>query len=400
MPATDHAAPEPVVAEANLPEKQAGSSPESPATAAQAPAAAPADPMIRPATQPPIANTETDDSPLLSNPLDNPNLNSLPSRIDVPRTSPGPASPPPATFAPPISAPAITPPVTPAAPGITPIPADDGQGLTIPPALVEEGPVMTQPPALILGDAPLPLDDQGITPEITPGTERIVGLYRRDGNPNYKIVGDGIEGDTRVIIIQGGVNVVVETGSQFGTADLSADRVVIWLHANDKTKVYTTDSGGKFQQSNRAPMEIYLEGNVIYRMDERKVAGNGDERLVKAERAYYDARTDRFNALQAELNIFAPGLLAPIRTKADRISQWRSVANREDGSMVLGLPMIDVMNTTTTGSRFPNPGYRFHSRLMRITQEEVPLKNPITGSSEPAPVSDFEWKLDARENRF
>ncbi|MFM7319763.1 MAG: hypothetical protein ACKO5E_22680 [bacterium] len=400
MPATDHAAPEPVVAEANLPEKQAESSPESPATAAQAPAAAPADPMIRPATQPPIANTETDDSPLLSNPLDNPNLNSLPSRIDVPRTSPGPASPPPATFAPPISAPAITPPVTPAAPGITPIPADDGQGLTIPPALVEEGPVMTQPPALILGDAPLPLDDQGITPEITPGTERIVGLYRRDGNPNYKIVGDGIEGDTRVIIIQGGVNVVVETGSQFGTADLSADRVVIWLHANDKTKVYTTDSGGKFQQSNRAPMEIYLEGNVIYRMDERKVAGNGDERLVKAERAYYDARTDRFNALQAELNIFAPGLLAPIRTKADRISQWRSVANREDGSMVLGLPMIDVMNTTTTGSRFPNPGYRFHSRLMRITQEEVPLKNPITGSSEPAPVSDFEWKLDARENRF
>ena len=44
-------------------------------------------------------------------------------------------------------------------------------------------------------------------------------------------------------------------------------------------------------------MEVYLEGNVIFRQDERKVAGNGDQRTFRAKRAYYDFLTDRFVAL-------------------------------------------------------------------------------------------------------
>ncbi len=369
--------------------------------------AAPADGMVQPATQPPpFANTETDDTPLLSNPLDDPNLNALPSRLDPkPPSSPAAAAPTPTPNIPqsatPPAAPApFTPPVAPTLPGVIPVPTENGPGLTIPPALIDEAPVVPPSSGLILGDAPLPLDPAGINPEITPGTERLVGIYPRDSNPNYSHIAKKIDDKTYLIIAQGGVNVVVESGERLGTADLSADRVIMWVGVDDKTQVTKIEEGGKFSQLHQTPIEIYLEGNVIFRVDERKVAGNGDERVLRAEKAYYDARTDRFNALNADLNIFAPGLLAPIRTKADRISQWREVVSREDGMMVLGLPQINVFNTTTTGSRFPNPGYRMHSNHIKITQEEVPLRNPITGSLDGAPTTDFEWKLDARQNRF
>ena len=42
-------------------------------------------------------------------------------------------------------------------------------------------------------------------------------------------------------------------------------------------------------------MEVYLEGNVVVRQDERKVAGNGDQKTFRAKQAYYDFRTDRFD---------------------------------------------------------------------------------------------------------
>lgn len=353
---------------------------------------APSDAAVQPAQVPPAAS-DADDGPILSNPLDDPNALNSPPSLEPPSTAPenDPQAAPP-LFGEPSRAPS--------GPGGSDPDTRLPRG-GIPPALPED-PLPNSPlPSLILGDMPLPLDPEDAPAEITPGTQRVVGIFPRDSSKNFSIQELPLVGQTRIVVIQGGVNIVMETGPQFGTVDLSADRIVLWITDDDTTKASMIDPSGQFKQSNQAPLEVYLEGNVIYRMDERKVAGNGDERLVRAETAYYDARNDRFTAMQAELNIFAPGLLAPIRTKADRISQWRSAETGVDGILQIGRPIIDVTNTSTTGSRFPNPGYKFNSELIRITQDEVPLRNPITGSLDPgSPATDYEWKLDARRNRF
>ncbi|RLT08430.1 MAG: hypothetical protein DWI24_10940 [Planctomycetota bacterium] len=339
------------------------------------------------------ASPAGDDSPVLSNPLDNPPSGALPPAFD-PQSPERVIQP---NAAPPNFGQA---PLGPGIVGGSGAPNLVVPGGTIPPALPEEPASSLPLPSLILGDAPIPLEAEDAPAEITPGTQRVVGIFPRDSSQNFSIQELPTVGQTRTVVIQGGVNMVMETGRQFGTVDLSADRIVLWITDDNATKATMIDSSGKFKQSNQTPLEVYLEGNVIYRMDERKVAGNGDERMVRAEKAYYDAKADRFTALQAELNIFAPGLLAPIRTKADRISQWREAEVGPDGIMQIGRPIIDSVNTTTTGSRFPNPGYRFHSNLVRLTQEEIPLRNPITGSLDPVAATDYEWKLDARQSKF
>ena len=58
-------------------------------------------------------------------------------------------------------------------------------------------------------------------------------------------------------------------------------------------------------------MEVYLEGNVVLRQDENKFAGRGDQRTVRAPQLYYDLLTDRMLAPNAEIDMFAPSLLAP-----------------------------------------------------------------------------------------
>lgn len=350
------------------------------------------DDSVIPAQAPAGSASANDDSPVLSNPLDNPPSPALPPSFEPqsPEAVIDPNAAPPGFGRSPLGG---NPPISNAPNQIAP-------GGNIPPALPEEPASSIPLPSLILGDAPIPLEPEDAPADIIPGTQRVVGIFPRDSSKNFSIQELPVVNQTRIVVIQGGVNMVMETGSQFGTVDLSADRIVLWITDDEVSKATMIDTSGKFKQSNQAPLEVYLEGNVIYRMDERKVAGNGDERMLRAETAYYDAKADRFTALQAELNIFAPGLLAPIKTKADRISQWREAETGPDGTLKIGRPIIDSVKTSTTGSRFPNPGYRFDSDLVRLTQEEVPLRNPITGSLDPVAATDYEWKIDARRSKF
>ena len=70
-------------------------------------------------------------------------------------------------------------------------------------------------------------------------------------------------------------------------------------------------------------MEVYLEGNVVLRQDENKFAGKGDQRTIRAPRLYYDFLTDRLLAPNAEIDMFAPSLLAPDQ---DQVAPDRAVS--------------------------------------------------------------------------
>jgi hypothetical protein len=153
-------------------------------------------------------------------------------------------------------------------------------------------------------------------------------------------------------------------------------------------------------------MEVYLEGNVVLRQDENKVAGRGDQRTVRAPRIYYNFLTDRMLAPNAEIDLMAPTLLAPVRIKSPRIEQFRALVPLPNGTVALAeQPEIRAERAEMTGSRFPNPGYDVTMRSVDITRYARPLTNPITGKAvEPDDQGQTEeevvWHIDSRQNVY
>ena len=130
--------------------------------------------------------------------------------------------------------------------------------------------------------------------------------------------------------------------------------------------------------------------------------GKGDQRTYQADRAYYDVRKDQFLALNAQLDLFAPGLVAPAKVKSPRIEQYHPLVPAPDGQLVAStLAAIQAEQTVTTGSRFANPGYRFTSRSIDITQV-VDNRRPCADDRRRARSTsdDLTWRIDARQNFF
>ena len=139
----------------------------------------------------------------------------------------------------------------------------------------------------------------------------------------------------QVSILTGGVNLVIEGDDRFDVIDLSADRVVIWTEANESNQ-------GNLEtlQTKDAKYQVYLEGNIIVRQGVS---------VLRAERAYYDAREDRGLLLNAELSFKPPELGGQrIRVHAERL---RQNARNE----------FHATNAWTSGSSFGRPGYRIQS---------------------------------------
>ncbi len=163
-----------------------------------------------------------------------------------------------------------------------------------------------------------------------------------------------------------------------------------------------------FVDDSKAPMEIYLEGNVILRQDENKYAGKGDQRTIRAPQLYYDFLTDRMVAPNGEIDMFTPTLMAPVRLSSPRIEQFRRPVMLPNGTMTLSEdPEIRLPSAIMTGSRFPNPGYSISSKTIDLTRSTRPLTNPDTGKEEdddpntpPRKTEEQVWHVDARQNTY
>ena len=100
---------------------------------------------------------------------------------------------------------------------------------------------------------------------------------------------DGLE---RIGVIDSGVNIIIDNLNGFDTVNISTDRLVIWTPSNS-----LPDLEGNSAQSGDAPLEFYLEGNIVFRQ------GN---RVIYADRMYYNVQEERGVVLNSEL-------LTPIR---------------------------------------------------------------------------------------
>jgi hypothetical protein len=240
---------------------------------------------------------------------------------------------------------------------------------------------------------------------ITPGSQRQTIIRPRSGqklNAVRQTTPDGGE----VWVVRGGINIVSRT-TKFGIVDLEADDAVIWRGAKREKGIPVPGPNGEVLIDDaKQPMEVYLEGNVVLRQDQNKYAGKGDQRTVRAPRMYYDFLTDRFVAPNAELDLFAPNFLAPIRVKSPRMEQFRPLVQLPNGLMTLSEhPEIRAADAVTTGSRFPNPGYEIRNQAIDITQYSRPATDPYSGKeiadpNDPNPPQENVWNLDARQNFY
>ena len=209
---------------------------------------------------------------------------------------------PPIEGAPEVQVPNLTPGPLDRPPDIQPLPGVDGD-VTVPACCPDQGRV---------GPDGRPLPEPPVMP-FMPGSQRLTRIFPRNGHSLDMHKLDTSPEGVDIYIVRNGINIVTQA-PRFGTIDIEADSAIIW-HGPSPTKgePYKSPQGDLFVEDAKAPMEIYLEGNVILRQDENKYAGRGDQRTVRAPQLYYDFLTDRMLAPNGEIDMFTPTALLGAR---------------------------------------------------------------------------------------
>ncbi len=127
---------------------------------------------------------------------------------------------------------------------------------------------------------------------------------------------------------------------------------------------------------------------------------------MRAPKLYYNFLNDRMLAPTAEIDLFTPTLLAPIRISSPRIEQYRDTIRLPNGTVALAEhPLIRAEPAEMTGSRFPDPGYDITMRAVDITRYTRPLANPVTDKevkdpNDPDQEEEVIWHIDSRQNFY
>ncbi|MCA9085399.1 MAG: hypothetical protein KDA81_15160 [Planctomycetaceae bacterium] len=177
--------------------------------------------------------------------------------------------------------------------------------------------------------------------------------------------------EEQVYVITGGVNVLVE-GLQMdvagrtirpGVLDLSADRVIIWTQPDGSAGL---DQATTLVQSASTRFQVYLEGNIVVRMQQN---------TITASHAFFDANNDRALLLNAELRAFIPMTGGEFRVRAERLRQ-------------LSADRFHAQNGWTTTSPYGKPGYRLQASDIFVEPGPIspftPL-DPVTGQPRNGP---------------
>jgi len=250
------------------------------------------------------------------------------------------------------------------------------------------------------GAAASPRGDEPALPFLA-GSQRVTMIYPRNGGDQFNVQSLGVIDGRQTVRYVGGVNIVTDS-PQTGTVDIVADSVILWRRVTPDGKPVVVGPNGEQIEDPGQPLEFYLEGHVILRQDERKAAGKSDQREYTADAAYYDVISERFLAVNAQVSLFAPGLVTPAKFKSPKIEQFRPLQRGPDGKFTFGLAEIRADQTVATGSRFPNPGYRFNSQSIDMFRVKSKATEPNSGTSVgPADGGDnLTWQIDARQNVY
>ena len=173
-------------------------------------------------------------------------------------------------------------------PGQNPVPLGEGEDIPALPGM---------------GNGPPPIDPRVIPAPLLPGTRK---SFTVTGGPKFEVKQYGpTENGDITFVLTGGVNVVadlarkipVRTGGRDG-ADLLDGRHHGGQHRHldapeQEGPPVAVDPVSGVPQDPEAPLQLYMEGNVRIRKDDREMAGKGDETTMEFNQCYYDLRNER-----------------------------------------------------------------------------------------------------------
>jgi hypothetical protein len=157
-------------------------------------------------------------------------------------------------------------------------------------------------------------------------------------------------GNEWVAVITSGVNLVVDGVDPAGPLDISADRLVIWTRGQGQP-----DLNGGAGQGADVPLELYMEGNVIFRQGQR---------VVEAVSMFYDV--PRSSGV-----ITGATVLTPVDNYSGAVRLRADVLRQVDRSRFV------ATQTGLTSSRLGVPSWEFRSRELEFTDEQIPLAGPF-----------------------
>ena len=187
----------------------------------------------------------------------------------------------------------------------------------------------------------------------------IVGRNNRGFTPHYFT---DAERNERIAVVNTGVDVRIDNLDQLGTVNIVTDRLVTWLpNANPGSPAFeqAIDSGA-------GPLEFYLEGNIIFRQGDR---------VIYADRMYYNVLQQRGVVLNAEMLTTVPQYQGYLRLKADVLTQ----VNRQH---------FEATNAALTSSRIGIPRYWFQTQNASVDDIQTPVVDPFTGQPMVTPGGD------------
>lgn len=154
-----------------------------------------------------------------------------------------------------------------------------------------------------------------------------------------------------VVIINAGVQVVIQGLEGLGPVAMETDRLVIWTGPIQpgQTTLQALTSG-------QTPLEFYLEGNIVFRQGDR---------VIYAERMYYNVRQRYGVVLGAEMLTPVPNYQGLLRLKAEVLQQIHP-------------QRYEAYNAALTSSRLGIPRYWFQSRNVALDDIQTPRVDPLT----------------------
>jgi hypothetical protein len=163
-----------------------------------------------------------------------------------------------------------------------------------------------------------------------------------------------------VAVIDQGVNLIVDGlqnvgPQQFavgGSIDVSTDRMVLWTNSEREP-----DLSGQAAQGQQVPLEIYMEGNIVFRQGER---------TIYASRMYYDVRNQVGTVLEADLLTPVPNYQGLARLHAQVLQQT-------------GPDRFTGQDAFLTPSRLGVPRFRIQSGQITYEDNQHPVLDPVTG---------------------
>jgi len=181
------------------------------------------------------------------------------------------------------------------------------------------------------------------------------------------------ERNEQIVFINTPITVNIAGLDTLGDVTLETDRAVIWTPLS-------VSGANPANPLGDGPWELYLEGNIVFRQGDR---------VIYADRMYYNVIQEYGVVLQAEMLTPVPEYQGLIRLKADVLQQ----VNRQ---------RFEATGAAITSSRIGIPRYWFQTESLSVNDVQTPLVDPFTNqplvNPQGEPVVEHQLLATSRNN--